>query len=139
MSESANVHSIDAVARFAAALRVFAEQSTNALMSIDDQARGALQWIEHDAAMYWRMQVRKGFEDVARTRSELAACRSRSTKDYKPSCIDEIKAHKAAQARLQHAEEQVEVVRRWAQRLQREVDEYRGRVQRLRTCVEGEV
>jgi len=139
MAESANVSSIDAVAKFAAALRLFDEQSANALLSIDDQARGALQWIEHDAAAYWRGQVRKGFEDVSRTRAELLACRSKATKDYKPSCIDEMKAHRAAQARLQHAEEQVEVVRRWGQRLQREVDEYRGRVQRLRQCLEADV
>ena len=139
MAESANVSSIDAVAKFAAALRLFEEQSANALLSIDDQARGALQWVEHDAAAYWRGQVRKGFEDVSRTRAELLACRSKATKDYKPSCIDEMKAHRAAQARLQHAEEQVEVVRRWAQRLQREVDEYRGRVQRLRQCLETDV
>jgi len=139
MADSANVSSIDAVAKFAAALRLFEEQSSNALLSIDDQARGALQWIEHDAAAYWRGQVRKGFEDVARTRAELLTCRSKATKDYQPSCIDEVKAHRAAQARLQHAEEQVEVVRQWVMRLQREVDEYRGRVQRLKQCLEGDV
>lgn len=139
MSDSAKVTSIEAVAKFAAALRIFEEQAANALMSIDEQSRSALQWIEHDAAMYWKAQVRKGFEDVARTRTSLMQCRNKATRDYHPSCIDEVKAHRAAQARLHHAEEQVEVVRKWAQQAHREVDEYRGRINRLRHVLEADI
>src|SRR5262249_54146905 len=45
----------------------------------------------------------------------------------------------AAQRRLRRAEEMIEVVRKWAQHVRREIDEYRGRTRGFRNCLELEV
>jgi hypothetical protein len=139
VSGSAKVHSIDAISGFSAALSIFGDQSTRALIALDEQALGALQWLEHDAPAYWREQVRRCYDDVARTRTALETARMRSVADHRPSCIEEIEAHRAAQRRLREAEDKIEVVRRWAQKVREELDEYRGRVMRFQQCLEHNV
>ena len=71
MTGSAHVTSIDAIAAFGVALRNFEDQSTRALLSIDEQAKGALQWLEHDAPAYWRGQIRQRYDDVAGEESAI--------------------------------------------------------------------
>jgi hypothetical protein len=136
---SAHVTSIDAVAAFGSALRQFEDQSRRALLSIDEQAKGALQWLEHDAPAYWRAQVRERYDEVARTRTELESCRMRQVADNRPACLEEISAHRAAQRRLREAEEKIEIVRRWTQRVREETEEYRGRIMKFRLALERDV
>ena len=139
MTGSAHVTSIDAIAALGVALRNFEDQSTRALLSIDEQAQGALQWLEHDAPAYWRAQIRQRYDDVARTRTALETCRLRQVADNRPACLEEIAAHRTAQRRVREAEEKVEVVRRWAQQVREQTDEYRGRIMQLRLCLERDV
>jgi hypothetical protein len=139
MSGSAHVTSIDAVAAFGTALRTFEDQSIRALLSIDEQAKAALQWLEHDAPAYWRAQVRQRYDDVARTRTALETCRMRKVADNRPACLEEIAAHRTAQLRLREAEEKIDVVRRWAQKVREETDEYRGRIMKFRLALERDV
>lgn len=136
MSGSAQVTSIDAVAAFRAALRTFQDQATRALVSLDEQGLGALQWLEHDAPAYWRGQIRHCYDEVARTRTALETCRMRAVADHRPACLEEQEALRLAQHRLREAEDKLEVVRRWTQKVREELDEYRGRVMRFRECVE---
>lgn len=139
MSGSAQVHSIDAISAFGSALRIFEDQATRALIAIDEQAQGALQWLEHDAPAYWKEQVRRCYDDVARARSALETCRMRTVADHRPSCIEETEALRAAQRKLREAEDKIEVVRRWAQKVREEIDEYRGRVMRFQQCLDQDV
>ena len=139
MSSSAHVTSIDAVVSFRAALRAFQDQSAHALVSLDEQAQGALQWLEHDAPAYWRIQIRHGYDEVARTRTALETCRLRAAGNHRPACLEEQEAHRAAQRKLRDAEDKLEVVRRWTQKVREELDEYRGRMMRFRESVEGGV
>jgi hypothetical protein len=139
VSGSAQVHSIDAISAFGSALRIFEDQASRALIAIDEQANGALQWLEHDAPAYWKEQVRRCYDDVARTRTALETCRMRTVADHRPSCIEETEAHRAAQRKLREAEEKIDVVRRWAQKVREEIDEYRGRMMRFQQCLDGDV
>ncbi len=136
MSGSAQVTSIDAVASFRAALRVFQDRAAHALMSLDEQGNGALQWLEHDAPAYWRGQIRHCYDEVARTRTALETCRMRAVGDHRPACLEEQEAYRQAQRKLREAEDKLDVVRRWTQKVREELDEYRGRVMRFRECVE---
>ena len=113
--------------------------ASQALLMIDEQVRRAQQWLEHDAPAYWKQQIRICLDEVARTRSALESCRTRTAGDNRPSCIEEQEAYRAARRRLQQAEEKVEVVSRWVQRLRREIDDYRGRTMRFRRCLETEI
>ena len=139
MTESAHVTSIDAIANFAAALRCFEDEASRGLLAIDQQASRALQWLEHEAPAYWREQIRRCFDDISRTRTALETCRMRSVAGQRPSCIEEEKAYRKAKRRLVEAEEKAELVQRWAIRLRREMDEYRGRIGNFRRCLEGDV
>ena len=139
MTRSAHVTSIDAIAAFGGALRNFEDQSTRALVSIDEQAKGAQQWLEHDAPAYWRAQIRQRYDDVARTRTALESCRMRKVADNRPACLEEIAAHRTAQRRLQEAEDKVEEVRRWAQKVREEIDEYRSRIAKFRLSLERDM
>ena len=46
----ARVTSIDAIVAFRGAVRTFEEDAAQAILSLDEQSRRALDWIEHDAA-----------------------------------------------------------------------------------------
>ena len=137
MSNSAQVQSIDAVVSFRASLRTFQDQAAHALLALDEQAQGALQWLEDDAPAYWRQQVRTCYDEVGRTRAALETCKMKKVGDYRPACIEEQEALRQAQRKLREAEEKLEVVRRWRQRVVDELDEYRGRVMRFRETVES--
>lgn len=139
MAESAHVSSIDAVAAFGSALRTFGDDASQALLVLDGQARRALEWLEHDAPAYWKQEIRRCFDDVARTRTALETCRMRTVAGNRPACLEEIEAFRAAQNKLRMAEEKIEVVRRWAQRIRSEIDDYRGQTAGLRQALEGDV
>ena len=139
MSDSAHVTSIEAILNFAGALRRFEDDASRALLTIDQQVGRAQQWLEYEAPVYWREQIRRCFDDISRARSALETCRMRKVAGHRPSCIEEEKALRAAKQRLQVAEEKAELVRRWAGRLRHEVDEYRGRIGSFRRCLESDV
>ncbi len=139
MSDSAHVTSIDSIVAFAAALQSFEDDASRALLMIDEQAKGALQWLENDAPQYWREQIRVGYDNVARTRTALQTCRMRSVAGNRPACLEETEAHRAAQRKVRQAEEKVEVVRKWAQKVRHQMDEYRGRIMSLKRCLEGDL
>jgi len=139
VTESAHVTSIDAIAHFRGALRTFEEDALRALVSIDEQAMGALRWLEGDAQAHWRLQVRRCYDNIGRTRAALETCRARTVGSNRPACQEEVEAYRAAQRKLREAEEKIEVVSHWARRIREEIDDYRGRITSLRRCLEGEV
>lgn len=139
MADAAHVTSTEAVARFEAALRRFGDDAGSALLALDQQINRALEWFDHEAPAYWRQQIRKSFDDVARTRTALENCMLRTVAGDRPSCIEEEKAHRAAKRRLEVATQKPDDVRLWAIKVHREVDEYRGRIGRLRHCLEGHI
>jgi hypothetical protein len=63
----------------------------------------------------------------------------RKVADNRPACLEEIAAHRTAQRRQHEAEEKIEEVRRWAQKVREVTDEYRGRIIKLRLCLERDV
>jgi hypothetical protein len=139
VSDSAHVTSIDAIAAFAGALRTFDDDALRALVTIDEQAQGALDWLERDAPVYWRQQIRLCFDNVSRARAALETCRARAVAGNQPACLEEMEAYRSAQRKLREAEGKIDVVRHWAQVVRHEIDEYRGRVMSLRRCLETEV
>ena len=139
MSESAHVTSTEAIARFEAAARRFGEDASMALLALDQQINRALDWLDHEAPAYWRQQIRKCYDEVARTRTAWENCQLRTVAGDRPSCIEEEKAHRAAKRRLEVASEKPAEVRKWSIAVHHEVNEYRGRIGRLRQGLEGEL
>lgn len=139
MSDNARVTSIDAIAAFRSAMRTFEEDAAQAILTLDEQCRRGLDWLDHDAPAYWRLEVKKCSDHVARTRSELETCRMRSVGGQRQSCLEQEQAYRAAKVKLQQAEEKIEVVRKWASRIRRELDDYRGRTMGLRMALERDL
>lgn len=136
---SAHVCSISAVAGFRASLCTFDENTLRVLNAIEQVAERTLQWLEHEVPLYWRQQVRHCYDNVARTRASLDTCRMRTVGGRRPACIEEQMAFRAAKQKLRDAEEKIDVAQKWANRIRREVDEYRGRVMKLKLCLEVDV
>jgi len=139
VSESAQVTSIDAILAFRGALRKFESTATQAVMTLDEQSRRALHWLDNEAPEFWRLEIRRCSDLVARCRGELETCRMKTVAGQRAACLEQLEAFRAAQRKHRLAEEKLEVVRQWGQRIRRELDDYRGRTMPLRTALERDL
>lgn len=139
MAESAHVTSIAAIRDFRAAVLAFHDEADQALGAVRQQVLKALDWFEHDRPQFWKLQVRRGFEDVAEARSRLMSCQMKEVAGHRPSCYEEKEALRHAQRRLRKAQEKVELTRRCANQLRHELDELKGRLAPLEGFLAGEV
>ncbi len=137
MSDSAHVASLDAVARFTASLRQFDDEALSVLLALDQQIQRALHCLDHEQPAYWRQQIRKQYDEVARTRTAWENCMLRTVAGDRPTCLEEEQAHRVAKKHLEIALAKPDEIRRWAIKVHQEVDEYRGRIGRLRHSLEG--
>lgn len=139
MSE-ARVDNIEAIKAFKRALWKFAETANVTLADADADGASTLRWLETEQRTYWTSAVRKSQERVKRC--EEAVRHKKIFKDSSgrtPSAVDEEKALAKAKRMLQHAEERLENVRRYAPKVQREILLYKGIAQRLGTFVAADI
>ncbi|HVW02326.1 MAG TPA: hypothetical protein VHB77_18375 [Planctomycetaceae bacterium] len=139
MSESANVTSIPAMFEFRASLVKFHEAARVSLDAMRFEVMRSLEWLQHDRGPYWQQKVREGFDDVAQARNQLENCRRKVVAGNRPACIEEQIALRNARMRLQHAQEKVEIVRRWIGQFTQASEEFRGRIGQLGVSVENDV
>jgi hypothetical protein len=140
MDGPAYVNSIAAIQDFRNALAQYAHESRQGITAMDIEIRRAFDWIAVNRAEYWRTEIRRGMEAVARAKDELHHARTyKSTGDYTPSCIDERKAVERAEQRLKRAEQKAEAVRMWTRSLQHELNEYVGRIAQFTAVLEIDV
>jgi len=135
---SANVRSIAVLERVRHAMQAFGEDAGQALSMAAMVIARYLDWIEHDRVKYWENQVRRGFEQIAECRADLERCESLALEGQRKTCHEEKEALDAAKRRLRRAEEQLEAVRHWRNKLQHEVAEYRARVGQLGGWLESD-
>ena len=139
MADSADVKSTDVIRAFAAATVKFQEEARLCLAMLDSQLRQVSQWLEQDRPGFWKHEIERCMRDVSETRVRLHQCRMRRTGDFRPSCVEEVKAHEHARQSLDYARRQVPVVRHWIQEVTHESSEFRGRAGRLQQFVERDV
>lgn len=139
MHASANVTSIAAIRGFCAALRRFAEDAAEALVALDLEVTRGTDYIQQDRMNFWPAQVRRAWDEIAEARIALQRRRAISVADHRSACDEEKKALDQAQQRLRVAQEKVDVVRSWCRTLNREVEEYEGRIGHLRQLLETDL
>jgi hypothetical protein len=140
MSEQARVESIDSIKLFRRALFKFAEAALTALGDAESEPLRVLMWLETEQTTYWQGQLRKRTELVARCKEAVRMkTLFKDSTGRTPSAIDEQKALQAAHRALQEAEEKVVAVKRYTQKLQKEILIYKGQVQRFATTVQSDV
>jgi hypothetical protein len=138
MSQSARVTSVEAVKEFRPALIIFCEQAKDALSSVDMETRNLLDWLQRDQLGYWQRQLRLRQEEVSEAKAELFRRQLPGIRGEKPDCLEEKKALRIAQMRLEEAEDKIENCKRWSRLLPRAVDDYIGPARRLAGLVEGD-
>src|ERR1700677_3979818 len=112
MSESAKISAIDAINDLRVALICFGEEATEALTAAEAEIRRTEEWVE-DQLKYWQQEVRHGEDEVFQAKTELTRRKMMSFGDRPVDTTDQELALRRARARLEHAEDQVEISRRW--------------------------
>lgn len=136
MSEQARVDSIEALKLFRRALLKFAEAANVALPDAESEMSRTLVWLENEQTTYWQSELRKRTDLVSRCKEAVRMKKLfKDSSGRTPSAVDEEKALRVAQLKLQEAEEKVVAVKRYKQKLQKEILLYKGQVQRFATSV----
>jgi hypothetical protein len=130
----ARVESIDALRTLKAALIKFAEEANLALSDGEFDVTRTVNWLENEQNGYWHGQHRKWTARVSQCKEAV-----RMKKIYKDvtgrqqSAIEEEKALKAAQRRLDEAEFKIKAIKRALAKLEKEVPIYKANTQRFAT------
>src|SRR5215471_3698773 len=105
MAGSAHVESIEALKYFRVSLIKFAETAASALSNAESDTRDMMNWLENEQHAHWQGQIRKRHDLVERAREELRMKKVfRDSAGRVPSAIEEEKALRLAQIRLEEAE-----------------------------------
>jgi hypothetical protein len=139
MSTPAKVYSSDAIEAVRAALTLFVDQVSDALMELSAEMRRMQEWLDHDRPRYWKAQMRHGVDIVHEAQQALHRCLMFPIANERPSCTEERIALKKARARLAYCQEKEDRVRHWQKTLRHELFEYEGRISQLEGLVEVDV
>ena len=140
MSTSANIDSFDAIKSFRAALIKLASAAGSSLTEVEAEMMRTLNWLDREQTTFWQNQIRKRQECVSRCKEAV-----RQKKVFKdatgrtPSAVDEEKALQKALKHLDDAEQKLAMCRKWKNRLQKEIDLYKGSVQGFATAIQADV
>lgn len=134
---AADVRSIAAVTEWRADLINYADSLAEAMSGVDLEIRRAYDWLDEQMTL-WKRAVRSCEDEVTRAKAELSQRNFQTWDGRTPDCTVQEKALRLAKARLEHAEDKVETVRRWISRLPKLLDEaFTGPSRRLRNMLEG--
>lgn len=140
MSESARVDSIDALAAFRTALLKFQESAVVALGDAEGEMHRMQVWVENEQSAWWQTQIRKRQEIVVRAKEAVRMKKLfKDSSGRQQSAVDEEKALQIALKRLAEAEEKLLSVKKWTRALQKEIELYKGGVQRFATSVHSDI
>ena len=139
MSEQAKVTSTEDLRRFKFSLNQFDSDARDAITNLKLELRRALEWIEQDRARYWPREVHRASDAVAIARHDLDRCEMALRKEDKRSCYEQKLALDRAKRRLRLAEEKVRAVRRWRVEMQRQADQFEGRLAKLGNYLDSDL
>jgi hypothetical protein len=129
--ESARVLSIDDLKTLRAALLKFAETARTVMGDADAELQRTLSWLETEQTVYWEGQIRSRTEAVARAKDAVRSKVIYRPKHSRPSAVEEEKALRLAQQRLEEAHQKLAAVKRSIRVLQKESHQYKSQVQRF--------
>jgi hypothetical protein len=140
MSEGANIDSIDTLKMFRVALFKFAEAANAALGDAESDMQQTLNWLEHEQLSHWQTQIRKRHDILERAKEALRMKKLfKDSSGRTQSAVEEEKALRIAQARLEEAEQKLLNVKKYSRVLQRELQTYKGSVQRFATTIQSDI
>jgi len=132
MSGQAEVHSIEALKDFRAALSLYGEDALAALGAVEAEVRRTVVWLHQDRPVYWQERIKRLRERAASAKSDLFRLSLQKTPEHHPSLAEAKERLRLAQAALADAEKRLTLVRKWQPALQQAILEYHGSIQRLK-------
>jgi len=141
MGNIARVDSIAALKRFRASLCQFAHTAALALEEVDMDIQRTHTWLQQDRDRHWKSKVRDRSDAYTRARQALSQRQifERSVQGVPSSCVDERKALQVAEQMLREAQRKSLRVRSWIQQMERELNDYKGRIKGLAGAVQVEI
>jgi hypothetical protein len=140
MGEGARVDSIDVLKEFKIALWKFQEAATVALGDAESEMHRILLWLQTEQDSHWQHQIRKREEIVGRCREAVRMKKVfKDATGRQQSAIEEEKALKVAMRNLEEAQQKLAMVRKWSRQLPKEIEMYKGGVQRFATTVQSDI
>ena len=139
MSTGADVRAIDGLREWLASAAVFKVESEESLASIQLDIRRGIDWVSQQLDR-WQRSIRDRDDAVVQAKSALAAKRYPDSNGRMPDTTVEERNLRRANARLEHAQEQVAACKKWLVNLPKIIDEtFTGAGHRFALLLEGEV
>lgn len=139
MENGADVRAVDALREWAAALANFRHETEESLAGIQMEIRRGVDWV-HQQLDLWQRAIRDREEDVVQAKAELVARQFPDFSGKMPDTTLQERNLRRAKARFEHAQDQVQVCRKWLTNLPKQIDEtYSGAGHRLQTLLDGDV
>lgn len=141
MSQHARVSSVAQLRYFRASLSTFSATAAGTLDEVATDIQRTLTWLTDDRKRYWNTQVRVCTEQFVRAKSLLKRKQifDRALAGATSSCIDEKKALKAAEEKLQEAQRKLARTNSWIQRIEKELSDYKAAVAGLTGAVDSDI
>jgi hypothetical protein len=140
MANGANVDSIDALKHFRIALFKFQETANAALADVEGDLHKTQSWLDNEQQSYWQSQIRKRHEILERAKEALRMKKLfKDSSGRTPSAVDEEKAVRVAQVRIEEAQAKFAACKKYSRVLQHEVQNYHGNVQRFATLLQADI
>jgi chromosome segregation ATPase len=135
---SAQVHSLEKLLDFQAALATYRHQAQEALTSIELEIRRAHSWLDERQAL-WQVEVRRAEETVFKAKQDLANRRMMRIGERPADTTEQEVALAKAMERLRHAEQKLAACRRWLRELPDAISEYQGHACNCQSLLEGDI
>jgi hypothetical protein len=139
MTPGADVRAIDALRDWLAALATYRCDAAEALSGIRVEISRGLEWVSEQLHL-WQRAIRVCEDEVVQAKAELAAKRFPNFDGRMPDTTVEERNLRRAQAKLDHAQDQVRVCRKWLGQLPKLVDEmFNGPANKLANLLDAQV
>jgi hypothetical protein len=137
MTQSAQVHNLELLKRFHAALARYGLDAQTALGSAALEIRRVYDTLD-DRLKFWQQQVFKRQEEVVQARASLSHARAMS-EGRNTGCVEQELALRKAQERLREAEGKVTTTRRWKRELPEMIKDVEGPARVLSGFIEADL
>ncbi|MDB5353391.1 MAG: hypothetical protein JWN86_4638 [Planctomycetota bacterium] len=139
MASPVDVSSIDVLRAVREAFLLFADDSRNALGSMESEIRRAIDWLTHDQRLYWQAEVKRRTEKLSSAKAELSRKQLGIAPGQQAHDSEQREAVREAKHRLEEAQEKVENVNRWLPVVERAVMEYESQARPFSDMIEFDV
>ena len=139
MSNQANVASVESLETFRLAVMEFRAVAQRGLSDINHDVSRLQQWVAEEQPMVWRTRLRKLQAAVDNARSDLERARIGRPNDSAHMLFEQRKSLDRARARQREAEERLELLKKWARRLDHQAMLMRSGLQPLSTMLEADM